>query len=118
MSASQRCPAWQRPNPQARHSKWAGMPPCIRRSRSGSGSDRCRAVDLGPDQVVLQVDDVGLLGGPNLLVGDLSGGFRLKIHDYDEYPIVKALGLEVEEKRSDEHETSLSLLKPTMPFWL
>jgi hypothetical protein len=62
--------------------------------------------------------DVGLLGGPNLLVGDLSGGFRLKIHDYDEYPIVKALGLEVEEKRSDEHETSLSLLKPTMPFWL
>ncbi|MEJ2273021.1 MAG: hypothetical protein P8Y01_00350 [Woeseiaceae bacterium] len=62
--------------------------------------------------------DVGLLGGPNLVVGDLSGGFRLKVHEYDEYPIVKALGLEVEEKQRDEHETPLSLLKPTMPFWL
>jgi hypothetical protein len=62
--------------------------------------------------------DIGLLGGPNVLVGDLSGGFSLNVHEYAEQPIVTTLGLEVDEYTSDEHETRIATLKPVCPFWL
>ncbi len=62
--------------------------------------------------------DFGLLGGPNLMVGDFSGGFTLQIHEYPEQPILQTLGLEVVDKTSDDHEPVIATLKPTMPFWM
>jgi hypothetical protein len=62
--------------------------------------------------------DVGLLGAPNLMVGDLSGGFRLNVHEYPEQPIVRTLGLEVEETLDTGSGAPIATLKPLMPFWL
>jgi hypothetical protein len=62
--------------------------------------------------------DVGLLGGPNLLVGDLSGGFTLDIHEYPEQPIVQTLGIEVEKRTSDDRKPPIATLKPVLPFWM
>ena len=38
----------------------------------------------------------GLLGERNILRGDFSGGYRLRIHKYDSQPIIESMGLEVE----------------------
>ena len=62
--------------------------------------------------------DVGLLGSPNLLVGDLSGGFTLDVHEYAEQPIVQTLGIEVASRTSDDRKPPIATLKPVMPFWM
>lgn len=62
--------------------------------------------------------DVGALGGPNLAVGDLSGGYRVKVHEYTEQPIVQTLGLDIDESVSGDDGAPTAILKPTMPFWL
>ena len=58
----------------------------------------------------------GLLGLYNLLQGDITGGFRIRLHDNPAFPAVESLGLEVVEERSDGGNT-VSLLEPFFPFW-
>lgn len=59
----------------------------------------------------------GLLGDANLLRGDPSGGFRVKIHRYAAQPIIESLGLEVTGADNVMGHT-LSVLKPHFPFWI
>jgi hypothetical protein len=59
----------------------------------------------------------GFLGDLNLLRGDLTGGFRIKIHRYASQPIIESLGLEVAEQHTIEDHT-ISVLKPAFPYWL
>jgi hypothetical protein len=59
----------------------------------------------------------GLLGDANLLRGDPTGGFRIKLHQYASQPIVESLGLEVLEEQQVGNST-LTLLRPYFPFWL
>lgn len=59
----------------------------------------------------------GLLGDLNVLRGDLTGGFRIKMHRYEEQPIIERLGIEV----AEEYEVQgrrVAVLQPTLPFWL
>lgn len=59
----------------------------------------------------------GLLGDTNLLRGDPTGGFRVKLHRYDAQPIIESLGLEVLEDQKVENNT-ISILRPYFPFWV
>lgn len=59
----------------------------------------------------------GLLGLYNTLQGDLTGGYRIRLHNSSSFPIAEALGLEVARERTvDGH--SVSILEPFSPFWL
>jgi hypothetical protein len=58
----------------------------------------------------------GLLGDVNLLRGDPSGGFTLRIHRYPNHPIVDALGMEVS-RIEEGDDAPVDVLKPTLPFW-
>lgn len=58
----------------------------------------------------------GLLGDLNLLRGDPSGGFNIRIAQYAAQPLVESLGLEVERVENGV-DAPLAVLKPTFPFW-
>ena len=62
-------------------------------------------------------EGAGALGAERLAVGDLSGGYRIKLHEYESLPIAKKLGLQVHEAW-DNGDTRIVELKPIMPFWL
>ena len=59
----------------------------------------------------------GLLGEENTVLGDLTGGYTIKLHDYSSLPITRTLGLEVHRRwRGDG--VDVVAFKPVMPFWL
>ncbi len=59
----------------------------------------------------------GLLGDLNLLRGDATGGFQIRIHRYTSQPIIESLGLEIAGQTTIEGST-VATLKPVVPFWL
>ncbi|HVN87456.1 MAG TPA: hypothetical protein VMW17_21690 [Candidatus Binatia bacterium] len=59
----------------------------------------------------------GVLGEYNLLRGDLSGGFEVRLHRYTEQPIIESLGIEVARELGDEGGT-VSVIDPVLPFWM
>jgi len=59
----------------------------------------------------------GLLGGTNLLRGDPSGGYSVRIHRYTSQPIIESLGLEVASEQQQADGGSVAILKPAFPFW-
>ncbi|MGE0683188.1 MAG: hypothetical protein AB7P69_20095 [Candidatus Binatia bacterium] len=59
----------------------------------------------------------GLLGDLNILRGDLTGGFRVKMPRYEEQPIIERLGIEVAEEYEVQGQR-VAVLHPTLPFWL
>lgn len=59
----------------------------------------------------------GMLGTPELMLGDSTGGLRVRLHRYTAQPIIESLGLEV----AEEHEgdgVKVATLEPVYPFWL
>ena len=63
------------------------------------------------------VNRFGLLGDYSALLGDPSGGYSIRLHEYDAYPIVDSLGLKVS-NTEEAAGTHVAVLKPTMPFWV
>jgi hypothetical protein len=58
----------------------------------------------------------GMLGDLRILAGDVTGGYRIRIHNYDTQPIVATLGLEVA-NQSQIEGVDVSNLHPVYPFW-
>jgi hypothetical protein len=54
----------------------------------------------------------GFLGDIDLLRGDPSGGFTVRIHHYTAQPIVESLGLDVLRREDDADGESVAILKP------
>jgi hypothetical protein len=59
---------------------------------------------------------IGLLGEQAVALGDASGGYSVKIHEWPSIPITRLLGLEVE-KRGEAMGVNVAELKPVMPYW-
>lgn len=58
----------------------------------------------------------GLLGEERTLLGDISGGYTVRLHEYSSLPIARTLGLEVHRRwRGDG--VDVAEVKPVMPFW-
>ncbi len=64
-----------------------------------------------------RLNQAGLLGDVNLLRGDPSGGFTVRIHRYASQPIIESLGLEVGGEYEDSEGARVAILRPTLPFW-
>jgi hypothetical protein len=62
--------------------------------------------------------DMGMLGSLDVLMGDLSGGFQIRVHEYPGQPIVDALGLRPIAEIRNEHGAPVAILEPRLPFWL
>ncbi|HSH74086.1 MAG TPA: hypothetical protein VLA09_00165, partial [Longimicrobiales bacterium] len=58
----------------------------------------------------------GVLGEQNLLLGDLSGGHTIRLHQWPTLPIAQTLGLEVQSTVRGPGR-DVALLKPVAPFW-
>lgn len=59
---------------------------------------------------------IGMLGEQAVALGDVSGGYKIKIHEWPSIPITRLLGLEVERRwRGDG--VNVAELKPVMPYW-
>ncbi|MGP1676449.1 MAG: hypothetical protein ACTS6J_04750 [Burkholderiales bacterium] len=58
----------------------------------------------------------GLLGESRILLGDVSGGYSIKLHQWPSLPIAQTLGLEVA-NHWDGSGAPVVELKPIFPFW-
>jgi hypothetical protein len=59
----------------------------------------------------------GLLGLYNVLQGDVTGGFSVRLSDNSSFPIIESFGLEVTQERTVRGRT-VSFLEPFFPFWM
>jgi hypothetical protein len=59
----------------------------------------------------------GPLGGLQVLQGDVSGSYRIRLHDHPLQPIMDSLGLEVAGSEGPE-SARIYTLRPVLPFWL
>jgi hypothetical protein len=58
----------------------------------------------------------GLLGEECVALGDLTGGYTIKLYDFSSLPIARTLGLEVHRRWRGDGVDVLAF-KPVMPFW-
>jgi len=63
-----------------------------------------------------RVNRCGLLGDYRVLLGDPSGGYSVRVHQYNAYPVVDSLGLKVH-RTEQVGEAQVAVLKPVFPFW-
>jgi len=75
-----------------------------------------QALTNGP-MVVSAINAIGLLGEDRSLLGDLSGGHTIRLSEPASLPIVRTLGLEIEEG-PDPARADSALIRPVMPFWM
>ena len=66
---------------------------------------------------VERINRSGLLGDANLLRGDTSGGYTIRVHRYGSQPIIQSLGIEVTRSEEMGEGTHVSVVKPVFPFW-
>ena len=75
-----------------------------------------QALTNGP-MITSAFNQGGLLGEERTLLGDLSGGHSVRLHEYASLPIVRTLGLEVH-RRWQGDGVSVAELKPVLPLWM
>jgi len=79
--------------------------------------DACYQAIITSTMAIDRLNAFGFLGDINLLRGDTSGGFTVRIHRYDAQPIIDTLGIEVANEEEADDGTRIAIIKPTLPFW-
>ena len=65
---------------------------------------------------VREINRMGFLGEARILAGDVSGGYRISLHQLGSLPIAEMLGLEG--KRSADADGGIvSTMRPVLPLW-
>ncbi len=77
----------------------------------------CYQAIITSTMAIDRLNAFGFLGDINLLRGDTSGGFTVRIHRYDAQPIIDTLGIEVANEEEADDGTRIAIIKPTLPFW-
>ncbi|MDB5483846.1 MAG: hypothetical protein JWO83_4899 [Caulobacteraceae bacterium] len=115
----------QAPNATALHNAVAGLPTLffdnvtLKQFRNPENPDlACYQALVKSKMGVDRVNRAGLLGDVNLLRGDTSGGYSIRIHQYDSQPIIQTLGLEVESWNRADRDAAVATLKPILPYWV
>lgn len=90
----------------------------VKQFRDAEEPDRaCYKALVSSPMGIDRLNRSGLLGDVNLLRGDSSGGYTLRIHRYTSQPIIESLGLDVAATEERDDGGSVAILKPTFPFW-
>lgn len=115
----------QAPNATALQNAMAGLPSLffdnvtLKQFRNPENPDlACYQALVKSKMGVDRVNRAGLLGDVNLLRGDTSGGYSIRIHQYDSQPIIQTLGLEVDSWNRAERGAAVATLKPILPYWV
>lgn len=77
----------------------------------------CYQAIVQSEMGVQRVRGSGLMGELNMLLGDISGGYSIRIHSSPVHPIISSLGIEVEHTERNSDGGEVSLLKPIFPYW-
>ncbi len=77
----------------------------------------CYQAIVQSEMGVQRVRASGLMGELNMLLGDISGGYSIRIHSSPMHPIINSLGIEVEHTERNSDGGEVSLLKPIFPYW-
>ncbi|MDC3962842.1 hypothetical protein [Polyangium jinanense] len=65
------------------------------------------------------IKQVGFFGDRHLLSGDVTGGYRIRLHEHAGVSLGDVLGLEITGPRErGAHGEPVSVLEPVFPFWL
>ncbi|MDD5033124.1 MAG: hypothetical protein PHE55_00065 [Methylococcaceae bacterium] len=83
---------------------------------AGDPSQACYQALVSSRMGLDRFNRCGMLGDYNVMRGDPSGGFTLRLHQYEAYPIVESLGLEVD-RFEENPDAPVAIIKPTFPIW-
>jgi hypothetical protein len=83
---------------------------------TGDPTQACYQALVRSRMSIDRVNRCGLLGDYNLLRGDPTGGYAIRVHHYAAQPIVDCLGLQVHRSEANDG-SAVDILKPTFPFW-
>ena len=115
----------QAPDPSALQNAMAGLPTLffdnvtLKQFRNPESPDlACYQALVKSKMGIDRVNRAGLLGDVNLLRGDTSGGYSIRIHQYDSQPIIQTLGLEVDSWNRADRGAAVATLKPIQPYWV
>lgn len=90
----------------------------LKQFRSAQQPDRaCYQALTNATMQIRTFNGGGLMGDLNILTGDVSGGFRVKLSRYPAVPIIESLGLHVTETLHAEG-VEIAALDPVYPLWL
>jgi hypothetical protein len=70
---------------------------------------------------IMQLDrihGVGPQGPMAMTMGDLSGGYRVKLHEHPSQPIVSQLGIQVTRRDRAADGTQVATVTPMSPYWI
>jgi len=84
--------------------------------RSDDPQHICYQALTSGQMVTTAVNGAGLLGENRAVLGDLSGGYNIKLLERTSLPIERTLGLEVA-LRVNLGGSDVAVLKPVLPFW-
>ncbi len=65
---------------------------------------------------IQEVNRLGILGETRVLLGDITGGYRITLHQWESLPVADMLGLEAARSTEVDGATIVSL-KPVLPMW-
>ena len=94
----------------------------LKQFRDTEEPDRaCYQAVVNSKMTLTRLSEAGLLGDMQRLNGRSSAGYRIRITEYESFPVVSALGLQpVRVEECDEGDGELrrvAVLEPVMPFW-
>jgi hypothetical protein len=75
-----------------------------------------QALTNGPFQFD-QLYGGGVLGEERIALGDMTGGYSIKLHAFPSVCIAETLGLDVSERHKGNEGVEVLTVKPVMPFW-
>lgn len=65
---------------------------------------------------VREINRLGFLGETRVLLGDVTGGYRVTLHQWESLPIADMLGLEAQ-RSTDVDGATVVTLEPVLPMW-
>ncbi len=85
--------------------------------RSNEPSQICYQALTNGCMEVKAFNGAGLLGEYPILLGDLSGGYTVRLYEYASLPLIRTLGLAVD-RQWQGPDCTVAELKPVLPCWL
>ena len=90
---------------------------CLKQFRSSENpNEYCYQAVTNGVMRFTRLNSMGVLGEARMMAGDLTGGYRIHLHQWPSLPIVETLGLEVEHQWRGQ-ACDIATLQPVFPLW-
>ena len=77
----------------------------------------CYQAVVNAQMTLSRFNQGGMLGDMELLRGDSTGGYRVRLNEYPNLPVAELLGLEIDHEETGAN-APVAVMRPDFPFWV